>query len=170
MATGRTVTKWTRFAITDKDGDPREIPVDSIGPVGFTYDEVDLTAYQDAVKGYLANHPDCAIDITGPFDDTAEVALAASGLAPTLTGSHTVLNYVNTAAWTDFPMGLWIGFGVRGYWTAAVDPAFGVAAPSLTSGYVCTKYVVEGEKYSARFVPFPGTVPAWGTAILVAWA
>jgi hypothetical protein len=171
MATGRTVTKWTRFAVTDHDGSAREIPVDSISPVGFTYDEVDLTAYQDAVKGYLANHPDATIDITGPFDDSAEVGLAASTLAPTLTGSHTVLSLVGTAGWTaaKITMGLWIAFGVRGYWTAAVDPVFGVVAPSLTNGYVCTKYVVEGSKYSARFVPYPGTVPAWGTAILVGY-
>ena len=168
MATGRTTTKWIRFAVTDKDGDPREIPVDSIGPVGLTYDEVELTAFQDAVKGYLSNHPDAPIDITGPFDTTAEAALAASGLAPTLSGSHTVLSVINTVNWN--PRGLWVAFGIRGYWTAATDPAFGVAAPSITSGYVCTKYTVEGEKYSASFKPYPGTIPAWGTALLVAYA
>lgn len=168
MATGRTVTKWIRFAVTDKDGDPREIPVDSISPVGFVYDEVELTAWQDAVKGYLSNHPDAPIDITGPFDTKAEAALAASGLAPVLSGSHTVLSVIDSVNLN--PRGLWIAFGIRGYWTAATDPAFGVAAPSATSGYVCTKYVVEGEKYSARFVPYPGTMPAWGTAILVAFA
>ena len=168
MAVGRTVTKWTRFAVTDKDGDPREIPVDSISPVGLSYDEVDVTAYQDAVKGYLANHPDAPIDITGPFDTTAEAALAASTLAPTLSGSHTVLSVIDSV--NHNPRGLWIAFGIRGYWTAATDPAFGVAAPSATNGYVCTKYVVENEKYSARFVPYPGSTPAWGTAILIAFA
>jgi len=55
--------------------------------------------------------------------------------------------------------------GIRGYWTTG-DPAFGVVAPSATSGYVCTKYTIEGEKYSARFVPYPGTTPAFGTAII----
>jgi hypothetical protein len=168
MATGRTTTKWIRFAVTDKDGDVREIPVDSIGPVGLVYDEVELTAFQDAVKGYLSNHPDAPIDITGPLDTTAETGLAASGLVPTLSGSHTVLSVINTVNWN--PRGLWVAFGVRGYWTAVTDPAFGVAAPSATSGYVCTKYQVEGEKYSARFVPYPGTIPAWGTAILVNYA
>jgi hypothetical protein len=170
LATGRTTTKWIRFGITDKDGVAREIPIDSISPVGFNYDESDVTAWQDAVKGYLSEHPDAPIDITGPFDNSAAVALAASGLAPTLSGSHTVLQYVNTAAWTDFPMGLWVAFGIRGYWTAATDPAFGVDTPGLTSGYVCTKYQVDGNKYSARFVPYPGTIPAWDTAILIDWA
>ena len=164
MATGRTVSRWTRFAVDDSAGTPREIPVDTISPVGFTYDEADLTAYQDAVKGYLAEHPDAAIDITGPFENTAAAALAASGAAPTLSGSHTVLNPISAITFTT-PLGLWIGFGIRGYWTTG-DPAFGVVAPSATSGYVCTKYQVEGAKYSARFVPFPGTTPAWGTAII----
>jgi len=165
MATGRTVDKWTRFAVDDADGDPREIPVDTISPVGFTYDATDLTALQDQVKGYLAAHPDAPIDITGPFSTTAEVGLAGSGAAPTLTGSHTVLALISAPTFTK-PLGLWIGFGVQGYWTAATDPAFGVVAPTTASGYVCTQYTVTGGKYAARFVPFAGTVPAWGTAIL----
>jgi hypothetical protein len=164
MATGRSVTKWTRFAVDDSAGTPREIPVDSISPVGFTYDETDLTAYQDQVKGYLANHPDAPIDITGPFDNSTAVSLSTSGVAPALSGSHTVLTPISAPTFTT-PLGLWIGFGIRGWWTSG-DPAFGVVAPSATSGYVCTKYNVEGEKYSARFVPYPGTVPAWGTAII----
>ena len=167
MATGRTVTKWIRFGVTDSAGTAREIPVDSISPVGFVYDEVELTAWQDAVKGYLSNHPDCAIDITGPFDNSAAVALAASGLAPALSGSHTVLYDLPDLA---TPIGLWIAFGIRGYWTAAADPAFGVDSPGVTNGYVCTKYQVEGEKYSARFVPYPGSTPAWDTAILIDYA
>jgi hypothetical protein len=167
LATGRTVTKWIRFGITDKDGTAREIPVDSISPAGFTYDESDVTAWQDAVKGYLSDHPDATIDITGPLDTSAAVALAASGLAPTLSGSHTVLQYVGTAAWTEKPIGLWIAFGVRGYWTAGTDPAFGVDTPTDAVGYECVNYQIDGNKYSARFVPFPGTIPEWDTAILV---
>jgi len=164
MATGRTVTKWTRFLVDDSSGTPREIPVNSISPVGFTYNETDLTAYQDQVKGYLSAHPDAVIDISGPFDTTAAAAAAASGAAPVLSGSHTVLVPISAPTFTT-PLGLAIMFGIRGYWTTG-DAVFGVVAPSATSGYVCTKYQVEGEMYSARFVPFPGTVPAWGTAIL----
>jgi hypothetical protein len=162
MATGRTVTRWTRFAVDDSGGTPREIPVDSISPVGFTSDEVEVTAYQDAVKTYLAGHPDAPIEVGGPFDNSVVAALAASAAAPTLSGSHTVLSAIYGLG---VPLGLWIGFGIRTYW-ATGDPAFGVVAPSATSGYLCTKYTVEGEKYTARFVPYPGTVPAWGTAIL----
>ena len=162
MATGRTKAKWIRFLVDDSSGTPREIPVNSISPVGFTYEENDVTAWQDAVKGYLAGHPDAPIDISGPFDNSAAVAVAASGLAPALSGSHTVL-YNLAGAGT--PLGLAVMIGIRGYW-ATEDPVFGVVAPGTTSGYLCTQYTVEGETYSARFVPYPGTTPAWGTAIL----
>ena len=164
MATGRTVSRWTRFAVDDSGGTPREVPVDSISPVGFVYDEADLTAYQDAVKGYLAEHPDAPIDITGPVSNLAAGALAASGAAPVLSGSTTVLIPISAPTFTT-PLGLWIGFGIRGYWTTG-DPAFGVVAPSATSGYVCTGFTIDGNKYSASFKPFAGTTPAWGTAII----
>lgn len=164
MATGRTVTKWTRFLVDDSGGTPREIPVDSISAVGFVYDESDLTAYQDQVKGYLANHPDAVIEISGPVDNSAAVAAAASGAAPTLSGAHTVLNPVSAPTFVT-PLGLCVCYGIRGYWTSG-DPVFGIVSPSATQGYLCTKYQIEGEKYSARFVPYPGSTPAWGTAIL----
>lgn len=164
MATGRTVTKWMRFLVDDSAGTPREISVDSISAVGFTYDENDLTAYQDAVKGYLAGHPDAPIEITGPVDNTAAAAAAASGAAPVFSGSHTVLAPISAPTFVT-PLGLCVCWGIRGYW-ASGDPVFGVVSPSATAGYVCVKYQVEGEKYSAKFVPYPGTTPAWGTAIL----
>lgn len=169
MATGRTVTKWTRFGVTCTDNVAREIAVDSISPVGFVYDETELTAYQDQVKGYLAGHPDATIDITGPFDTKALIALAGSGNPPTLSGSHLVLSPISLPTYT-IPVGLWVAIGIRGWWTAATDYAFGIDTPGLAAGYHCTKYQVEGEKYSARFVPHPGCVPAWDTAILIDWA
>jgi len=164
MATGRTVSKWTRFLIDDSAGTPREIPVDTISPVGFTYDETELTSYQDQVKGFLSGHPDAAIDFGGAFDTTAAAAAAASGAAPVLSGSHTVLVPLTAPTFTT-PLGLCIAFGIRGWYTTG-DPAFGIVSPSATSGYIVTKFTVEGERYSARAVPYPGSVPAWGTALL----
>ena len=164
MATGRTKTKWIRFGVDDSAGTPREIPIDSLSPVGFVYEENNMTAWQDAVIGYLAGHPDAPIDITGPFDNSVAAAFAGSGAAPTLSGSHTVLTPISAPTFTT-PLGMAVMFGIRGYWTTG-DPVFGVVTPSATSGYNCTKYQVEGEKYSARFVPYPGTIPAFGTAIL----
>jgi hypothetical protein len=164
MATGRTVTKWIRFAVDDSSGTPREIPINSLGAVGFTYAEDDKTAWQDAVMGYLANTPEAGIEIGGPLDNTAAAALAARGAAPAVSRSSTGLIPISALTFTT-PLGLWIGWGIRGYWTTG-DPAFGVVAPSATSGYVCTKFTIEGQMYSATFKPYPGTTPAFGTAII----
>ena len=162
VQTGRTVDKWTRVLIDDSAGTPREIPVDTISPVGFVYDEVNVTAFQDAVKTYLAMHPDAPIDFGGPWDTTAAAAAAASAAAPVLSGSHTVLNPISAVTFTT-PLGFAIMYGVRHYWETG-EPVFGIVSPSATSGYVCTKYQKEGSRYSARVVPFAGTTPAWGTA------
>lgn len=164
MATGRTVDKWTRFLVDDSGGTPREIPIDTLSPVGFVYDEVEGTAWQDQVKGYLAGHPDAAIDISGPWDTLTTTAAAGTGAAPALSGSHTVLQPISVPTFTT-PLGLCVCFGIRGYW-ASGDPVFGIVSPSATQGYVCTKYQKEGNKYSASFKPYPGSTPAWGTAIL----
>jgi len=164
MATGRTVSRWTRFAVDDSAGTPREIPINTLSPVGLVYDMTEHTNWQDAVKNYLANHPDAVIEIGGSFDNSAAAALAASGAAPVLSGSHTVLNPISAPTFTT-PLGLWIAIGIRGYW-ATGDPAFGVVAPSATSGYVCEKYQTDFVTYVASFKPHPGTTPAWGTAII----
>lgn len=160
--TGRTVVKWIRFGVDDSGGTPREIPIDSISPVGFVWDETELTAWQDQVKGYLQNHPDAPLDITGPFDNSIAAGFAASAATPTLSGSHTVLSAIVGG---NTPLALGVHFGIRHYWENG-EPVFGVIAAGAGTGYLCTKYNIEGEKYSARFVPYPGSTPAWGTAII----
>ena len=157
--TGRTTVKWIRFGVDGADADPHEIPIDSISPVGFVYDETELTAWQEQVKGYLTNHPDCAIDITGPWDNSIEAGFADPPAAPTLSGSHTILAPIVGG---NTPLALAVHFGIRALWEDG-NPVFGIITASPTTGYLCTKYTVEGEKYSARFVPFPGSIPAWGT-------
>ncbi len=160
--TGRTVTKFWRIGIDDVNGVVREVPFDTISPVGFQYDEVELTAWQDAVKGYLTAHPDAAIDFGGPFDTSAAVGFSATTVAPALSGSHTVLYPINGL---QTPLAFGIMIGIRAYW-AAGDPVFGIVTASATAGYLLTKYTVDGEKYSARVVPFPGCTPAWGSTII----
>lgn len=162
MATGRTVSRWTRFLMDDSSGTPREIEYDTISGVGFAFAPVDLTAMQDAVRGYLTAHPDSAIEISGPFSNLAVAAAAASAAAPVLSGSQTVLKAVTTPTFVT-PLGLAIMYGIRGYW-ATGDPVFGVVAPSATEGYLCYGFTVDGEKYKASFKPIPGCTPAWGTA------
>jgi hypothetical protein len=159
---GRTVTKWIRFGVDDSLGTAREIPINSISPVGFVWDETELTAWQDAVKGYLTNHPDCPIEISGPWDNIIVAGFAASAATPTLSGSHTVLSGIVGG---NTPLALAVHFGVRHYWETG-EPVFGIIAAGAATGYLCTKYSIEGESYSARFVPYPGSIPAWGTAII----
>ena len=152
--TGRTTTRWTDFRIDDSAGTLRSIPVDSINGVGLTYDEVELTAFQDALKGVLPGHADVVITITGPFDNSAAAA------AGTLSGSHTILSAINGA---QTPLTLDVQVGMRHAWESG-EPQFGITS-SATSGFLCFDYQQQGEKYSAKFRMFPGSsAPAWGTA------
>lgn len=162
--TGRTVSKWVRFVVYNSAAALREIPISSLSVVGLTYSEQDLTAYQDAVRGALPGQPDAPIEISGPFDSTAVAAVAASGAAPTLSGSHTVLA---TIAGANTPLSLGVYFGMRQYWTTG-EPTFGIIS-TATSGYLCFSYVVDtgNMTYSAKFRLFPGSAaPAWATSAI----
>lgn len=162
--TGRTATKWIRFCVTNSADLLCEIPINKISVVGLTYEEQDMTAYQDAVKGALPGQPDAPIEISGPFSIDAAQAAAGSGLAPALSGSHTVLNSVNGSTGTNTPLTIDVRFGMRQYWTTN-EPQFGITG-SATDGYYCTSYVVDGTSmtYTAKFVLAPGSAaPAWGT-------
>ena len=154
--TGRTTSKWVSFNVDDSAGTLRTIPVDSINGVGLTFDEVELTAFQDAIKGVLPAHPDCTITITGPFDTSAAAA------AGTLSGSHTVLSGINGGV---TPLTLDVQVGIRHAWESG-EPQFGITS-SAANGFLCTDYQVDvnAGKYSAKFRVYPGSVaPAWGTA------
>jgi hypothetical protein len=161
---GRTVTRWIRFGVDDSAGTPREIPIHTLSPVGLTYAEEDVSAWQDLVMGFLAGHPTAAIEIAGPWSVGAAAGFAASAAKPALSGSHTILHPIISGSF-QAPLGLAVMFGERGYWTTG-QPVFGIVSPSSTSGYVLMSYVVEGNDYTAKFQPWPGTAPVWGTAIL----
>lgn len=154
--TGRTVSRWTDFIIEDSGTTLRSIPVDSINGVGLTYDEADLTAFQDAIKGALPETPDCVITITGPFDNIAAQAVG------TLSGSHTILSAIVGGV---TPLSLDVQVGIRHAWEAD-EPQFGISQ-SATSGFLCRSYDVDitNTSYTATFGMFPGSsAPAWGVA------
>lgn len=160
--TGRMQSRFVNFIIEDSGQALREIPIDSISVVGVTYDEQELTAFQDAVKGILPGMPDAPIEITGPFDNSAVQTASASGVAPALSGSHTVLSAINGLS---VPLSLDVQFGIRHTWETG-EPQFGISQ-SATSGYLCVNYTVDVStmKYSAKFVLLPGSsLPAFGTA------
>lgn len=148
--TGRTTLKWVTFHVDDSGGTLRQIAVDSINGVGLVYDEVELTAFQDAIKGALPAHPDCTITITGPFDATAS------------TGSHTVLSAIVGGA---TPLTLDVRVGMRHTWESG-EPQFGITSDA-SNGFLCFDYQpdLNTGKYSAKFRMYPGSsAPAWGTA------
>jgi len=162
--TGRTVSRWVNFSVEDAAA-MRDIPFNTLSVCGITYEEQDLTAFQDAVKGALPGMPDAPIEISGPFDTTAVVTAAASTAAPALSGSHTVLSVINGGS---DPKALDIKFGIRTHWEDGA-PQFGIT-PTAVSGYLCVNYTVDVSTmlYTARFVLYPGSaIPAWGTAIEV---
>ena len=153
--TGRTVSKWCAFKYGDGTT-MQNILIDSINGIGLDYDEVELTAFSDAIKGVLPGHPGLTIEITGPFDSTAS------------TGTHVLLS---ADAGGVTPRSFDFQIGVRAAWEAGA-PQFGISASS-TSGLLCTSYMVDpsGVSYSARFGMFPGSsAPAWGTAVEVVLA
>lgn len=155
--TGRTTSKWVKFSVDDSGSTLRTIPVDSINGVGLTYEEVDVTAFMDAIRGALPGTPTCTIEITGPFDTTTVQAVG------TLSGSHTVL--YNLAGGVT-PLSLMVQIGIRQVWDT--EPVFGSTASS-TSGFLCRLYEVDvnAGKYRAVFGMYPGSsAPAWGTAVV----
>lgn len=163
VQTGRTVSKWVRFLVDDSAGTLREIPISSINGVGLTYPEVDLTAFQDAVTGVLANTPDAELTISGPFDTSAAAAAAGSGASPTLSGSHTILSGI-VGGYTPLALGVLIG--MRHLWETG-EPAWGLNY-GATSGFICTAYNVNlnDGTYEAKFRVFPGSAaPSWINAI-----
>ena len=162
MTTGRTVGKYFKLQIEDSGGTMRDIPVTTAGGVGITYDEVDLTALQDALKGVLAGQGNASVTITGPFDNTAAQAASASGAAAALSGSHTVLQPLNGGQ-TGRSAGFYIG--IQGYW-ATGDPVFGGI-----DSFIVTDYTVDMATgmYSSKIAYKAGaTAPAWGTTAITA--
>lgn len=159
MATGRTVGKFSNVWLEDSGGTMRNIPVSTVGGVGITYDEVDVSALQDAFKSALPGHGNVSVTISGPLDNTAATAAAASGAAPALSGSHTVLAALNGG---QTPRAFGIGFGIRGYYTNG-DPLFGANGATSTAGVTVTDYQADpaGMTYSARLTLYPGTSPSW---------
>ena len=153
--TGRTTNKWCTFNVDDSGGTIRTIPVDAINGVGLDYDEVDLTAFMDSIKGALPAQANCTITITGPFDSTAAAA------AGSLSGSHTVLYNLPGGV---TPLTLDVQVGIRAVWESGA-PQFGITSSAI-NGFLCKSYIPDmNGKYTAVFYMAAGsTAPAWGTA------
>ena len=161
---GRTVSRFVNFAITNPTT-LRDVPISSVSVCGVVYEEQDMTAFQDAVRGALPNMPDAPIEVSGPFDTTAVTEAAGSGLTKTLSGSHPAISPL-VGAMT--PITLDVQFGMRQDYTNG-DPQFGISADTgAVNGYICSAYNVnlDDMTYTAKFVLYPGSsLPAWGVAV-----
>lgn len=162
MATGRTTPRFTKFQIEDSGGTLRDIPVTTIGAVGLTYEEIDLTAMQELVKNFLSGQATFSLTLTGPFDNSAAVTASASGesAAAKLSGSHTVLEPLNGGL---TPRAFGVYFGIRADW-ATGDPVFGADNSVIVTDYTVTP---ETGMYSCKIAHVSnGTAPDWGTSAI----
>jgi len=162
--TGRTQSKFIKFQIEDSGGTLRDIPIHSINGLGLEYGEVDVSAIQDAVKGFLSGQADYSLEVSGPVDTAAAQAASGSAAAAALSGSHTVLSDLAGAL---TPLGFGIYIGIRHYWETG-EPVFGLSS-SAANGIICINYNVspDGMTYSASFRMYPASAaPAWGTSAI----
>lgn len=144
--TGRTTFKYVGFKVDDSAGSLAAM-ADLIGlsVVGLAFDEVDVTAWADAVKNALPGHPDAPIVARFQFSTSAITKLSG------IVGGQT-------------PLALDIQFGIRHAWESG-EPQFGITA-TATVGYLCTSVTVNPDDMTieARFVVMGGTAPAFGTS------
>jgi hypothetical protein len=162
MATGRTVPRFLKFQIEDGTGAMRDLAINGWGEIGLTYEEMDLSAWQDAIKAYFLNQASMdGITITGPMDNSAAVAASGTGVAPAISGSHGVLSVLNGAS---VPRSFGAYFGIQAYWSTG-DPVFGGIDCVLVSSYT-----VSDGKFSAKICLAATRTndPAWGTAAIAA--
>ena len=159
--TGRTVGKYCKFQIETSSGSMRSIPVNSFGSIGLTYDEVDVSALQEAIKSMMSGQGGFSTTITGPFDNKGLVTIETSGNAPGLSGAHGILSLLDGGN-TAKSFGFYIG--VQRYWTNG-DPVFGGVDTILVS-----QYTTDGQTYSARISAAGNRAnyPAWGTSSITA--
>jgi hypothetical protein len=153
MATGKTHPKHITVTVDDSGGTARNISgsITSIGNIGITYDQSDVTTIANSVKQYLTGYGDASIDLSGPVNNDAAAA------APAETGASTILPALADSGNAST---VTIAIGIRAAPTSG-DPEF-------SGEFVCTGYVVNASTtdatWSASFKPaFGAAAPAWGT-------
>jgi hypothetical protein len=149
--TGRTVQDFTSLLIGSAASDMVVMKINSLGDLGLTYEEQDMSAWQDAVKGVLVGKPDFSLDFGGPIDNTATTG--TSTLLRSWVGGGTLLSFD-------------VQVGVRHAWEANEQQMGYTGVIASNSGVIVTKYVESGGMYSAtiRMVAGSAAAPAWGTA------
>ena len=148
--TGRTVEKYIQVLLGDSSNSLIDLSayVASAGGIGLKFDEVEVSAYSDAIKNFLTNRPSAPVTLTAPFDTVLNAQLAS-------------LNGVMT------PRTFAVQLGIRHAWVSG-EPVFGLQRTSTTSGYIVTSHMADMKTMiiTATLQVFGPTAPGWGTAAL----
>jgi hypothetical protein len=142
--TGRTNAKHIEFHLDNSEGTLTELTayIKSIGTVGVTYEEQDVTAYSDGVKNVTIGRADAPLSVTFQWD--------------TVLFAHLIALSRTT------PLSLDIRFGIRHDWEDG-EPTFGISS-SATSGYLLKDLTATDTEITASFVVFGPTAPGWAIA------
>jgi hypothetical protein len=157
-----------KLQVGDLNNVLRDLEVDTVNGFGVNAPQVDVSALQDALKGFLPGQPDATLTFTGPLSNKAAQAASGSGAFPAPSGVLNVLPALRLPANEFKPRTIAVYVGIQEVWTTG-DPVWGVQR-SATSGVLLFDFTVTigaDVKYSATFKFFPGSdAPAWGTAAL----
>ena len=151
-STGKTSTRYSRLIAGgyDLSGDLR-----SIGSVGVSFDQTDVTAWSDSAMQYLAGFGTVTLDgMTALFSNTA------TAIGPVDAGSHVAL-----AALGSQYVSLFIGVRAA---PAVGDNTFSSAFEQ--GGYTSAAGISDALTVSASFYnsgALPTSVNVWGTALAV---
>ncbi len=142
--TGRTNAKHIGFFLDASNGTLTDLTAytKSIGTVGLTFEEQDVTAYSDGVKNVTIGRADAPLSVTFQWD--------------TVVFAHLIALSRTT------PLTLDIRFGIRHAWEAG-EPVFGITS-SATSGYLLKDLTATDTEITASFVVFGPTAPDWAVA------
>jgi hypothetical protein len=159
--TGRTLGKYCKAQIEDAGGAMRDIFFDSINGVGITYDEVDVSALQDAIKRSFVGQGQIKLTLTGPISNKADATASATTERPAESGAITIFSDL---VGSNTPRSFAVYYGMQTDW-AAGDPVFGAIDCALVSSFVC-----DAEKYSVTIVQAANAenTMTWGTAAIAA--
>ena len=152
VQTGRTISAFTNLLLGVAAGSMISMKIDELGELGLDYEEVEISAWTDAVKGVLVGKPDFSLTFGGPIDNTAT------------TGPSTLMR-----TWIATPNTLLsfdVQVGVRHAWETGEQQFGYTGVIASNSGATLTSYKESGGRYTAslRMVSGSAAAPAWGTA------
>src|SRR5512146_362768 len=140
--TGRTIPAFTVLKLGSAASDMQDMKIDNLGDLGLDYEEVDMSAWSDAIKGALVGKPDFSLDFGGPVDNTAT------------TGPSTLLRTWIAAPYTLLSFDVQIG--VRHAWEANEQQFGFTGVIASNQGAILTRYVESGGMYRATIRMLPG--------------